>query len=157
MTEFLTNMTPWHWAALALILLSIEMITGTFDFIWIGLAAGIAALFAWLAPDAMNSWQVQCVVFAVTAIALVIMGRTAFSGLRNPPSSHPNLNDRIGKMVGHTAVVTSEFIGGEGRVRVGDTEWAAESADGVPHIQGAQVVITGGAGSMVKVKAELGD
>ena len=154
MTDLLANLTLWHWAALALILIGIEVLIGTFDFIWIGAAAAIAALFAWLAPDAINSWQMQSVVFAVSAIGLVVLGRTAFSGMRKPPSSHPDLNDRIAKLVGQTAIVTSEFVGGAGRVKIGDTEWAAETSDDTPHIQGARVVITGGAGTVVKVKGD---
>ena len=38
--------TAWHWLALGLILLSIEMMTGTWDLLWVGLAAMFTSAFA---------------------------------------------------------------------------------------------------------------
>lgn len=152
MTDLLTTWTPWHWVAIGLVLFSIEMLVGTFDLLWIGTAAFITAVFSWLAPETMQGWQAETLVFAVSATALVVMGRTVFSGLRHPPSSHPDLNDRIAKMIGKSAIVTRAFVAGSGRVKFGDTEWSAEAEDGQNPYAGQQVTITGGKGSTVSVK-----
>ena len=38
MTDFLMTMTPWHWVAIGLVLVSVEMLVGTFDLLWISAA-----------------------------------------------------------------------------------------------------------------------
>ena len=35
--------TAWHWLALGLILLSIEMVAGTFDLLWVAIASGLTS------------------------------------------------------------------------------------------------------------------
>ncbi|MBB34883.1 MAG: hypothetical protein CME88_01735 [Hirschia sp.] len=152
MTDFLMTMTPWHWVAIGLVLVSVEMLVGTFDLLWISAAAFVAALFAALAPAGMNGWEAQTAVFTIAAIGFVVLGRTVFSGLRNPPSSHPDLNDRVGKMIGKPAVVTKGFVGGSGRVKFGDSEWSAEAEDGGNPAMGQNVIVTGGKGSVVSVR-----
>ena len=154
MTELLMNWGPWHWVAVALILFSLEMMVGTFDLLWIATAALIAAAFSWLAPVGLAGWPAETAVFAIASVALVVAGRTVFSGMRKPPTSHPDLNDRIAKMVGKAAVVSEAFTGGRGRVKFGDTEWAAEAESGEDLFAGQKVTITGGTGSMVNVKTD---
>ena len=152
MNDVLANMTVWHWVAIALVLFSIEMLVGTFDLLWMATAALIAALFTWLAPEGVNNWQSQTIVFAIAATALVVMGRTLFSGLREPAASHPDLNDRIGKMVGQKAIVTEAFAGGKGRIKFGDTQWSAECEGDAACFIGDSVEITGGSSSLLTVK-----
>jgi inner membrane protein len=137
MTELLAEITWWHWLALGLLLFGIEMMTGTFDLLMVAIAAWLTGLFAAFAPTELGVWQGQFVVFAVTAALLVFVGRIAFSGRRRKgPSDRPMLNDRMASLVGQRGEVTRALGGGGGQVRIGDTVWGAEAADG----QGALAV-----------------
>jgi len=151
--EFLTPLTWWHWVALGLILIGIEMLIGTFDLLWIGTAALLTAVYASGVipmPEAMEGWQAQFGAFVVLAILLVIIGRTAFAGLRKPPSSHPALNRRADSLVGQRAHVTGDFVDGSGRIQVGDTTWSARSAAG-DNLRDGDAVIVEAAQSMVLI------
>ena len=49
---------------------------------------------------------------------------------RNPvPSSDPLLNDRTARLIGQKVTVVEAIENGEGRVRVGDSVWAARGPD----------------------------
>ncbi|ACT58731.1 NfeD family protein [Hirschia baltica] len=152
MDALFTELTVWHWIALAIGLLIFEMMLGTFDLLWIAIAAGITALYASLAPGSLSSWEYEVGVFVISSIILMVLGRTMFAGIRNPPTSHPNLNDRYASMIGKKAIVTGEFLGGFGRVKVNDSEWRAQfNEEGVLNI-GDNVEIVSGEGSTVIVK-----
>lgn len=53
------------------------------------------------------------------------------------------LNNRAGRLVGETALVTQAIESGSGRVKVGDSEWIARGADAEA---GTRVRITGSRG-----------
>jgi membrane protein implicated in regulation of membrane protease activity len=73
----------------------------------------------------------QVVVFAVLAIASVLLGRSYFQA--NPiESTDPKMNDRGARLVGETVVVTHAIDGGQGRVKQGDGEWLARGPDAEP-------------------------
>lgn len=133
MLASLWPLTAWHWLAIGLILIAIEMAVGTFDLLWLGTAALTTALiFSGVVPlpESMTGVPQQIGVFAVLAIALVVLGRTVFSGVRKPATSHPTLNQRDAAMVGATGQVATAFLAGEGRVSLGDTSWMARSDTG---------------------------
>jgi membrane protein implicated in regulation of membrane protease activity len=119
----------YFWLALGLILAAAEMaIPGVF-LIWMSGAALITGAIAWLAPQLGVPWQV--VIFAALAIVSVFAGRR---WLRANPveSADPMLNDRGGQAVGQTVLVTHAIDGGQGRVRLGDSEWLARGPDAEP-------------------------
>jgi inner membrane protein len=149
---FLESLTLWHWVGLAIILLSIEVAVGTFDLLWVAMAAFIAALFMLVAPAGVDGWQAQLTVFAGAAIALVILGRTVFRGLRRTNLSHPNLNDRMSAMKGVRGEAANAFEHGRGRVKIGDTVWAALQEGETPIATGDDVVVTGATGTLLTVR-----
>lgn len=147
------ELTVWHWLGLAFLLLGVEMMIGTFDLLWVAIAAGATALFASIAPDDMSGWVHQAIFFAVTAVILVALGRTVFSGKRAVVESHPTLNDRNAALIGQRAVVTNGFEDGYGRVKINDSEWRAE-LDAVVDIGiGDPVIVVSANGSTVRVRA----
>ena len=145
--------TAWHWLALALILLSLEMMLGTFDLLWVSIAAGLTSLFAAVAPDSMAGWQGQLIFFAIAATALFITGRTVFRRMRENVEEHPTLNKRMAGTVGQRGVVAEDFTGGLGRVKLGDTVWSAQSVDGTNLASGAAVIVESTEGNSLKVRA----
>ena len=144
--------TPWHWLGLALVLIGLEMMFGTYDLLWLSGAAFLTAIYSLFAPDAINGWQSHLVVFSVAGVALVVLGRTAFADLRKPNSDRPHLNQRNEALIGKKGIATADFIGGEGRVKIGDTTWMARVCDGsvitgdmevtVHEVDGTMLVVT---------------
>lgn len=150
--HLLEAVTIWHWLGLGIVLLTLEVAVGTFDLLWVAVAAFTTALLSLVAPDWIDGWQGQLVVFGVIAVVFVIMGRTLFKGLRNAPSSHPNINDRTSAMIGQHGRAAGPFEAGVGRVKVGDTMWAATAADGAAIVEGDDVIVSGAEGTTLKVR-----
>jgi len=149
--DFFTPLQAWHWIGLALVLLGIELALGTFDLLWISAAAFMTALFTAIMPDSMSGEEVQFIFFALTAIVLLVLGRTVFGDWRNQESDKPMLNKRMETMVGSRALVTQGFAAGAGRVKIGDTEWLAHSVDGQDFSEGATVLVKDVEATAVKV------
>ena len=125
---------------------------GTFDLLWVGIAAGVTALYSAVAQDALGGWQGQVIVFAVASVVLIILGRTVFSKMREQVTEHPTLNKRMSSTIGARAVVVTAFSGGLGRVRMGDTVWTAESKAGSDLAVDTQVVVEATNGNVLIVK-----
>ena len=145
-------LTAWHWLALALILLSIEMLTGTWDLLWVSIAAGITSAFAAFAPADLAGWEAQLIFFAAGTVILFILGRTIGSRMRENVEEHPTLNKRMAGTLGQRGVVADDFLGGSGRVKLGDTVWSAQSVDGSNLASGASVIVEATEGNMLKVR-----
>ena len=144
--------TAWHWLAVGLILLSLEMMLGTFDLLWVSIAAGMTSAFTAIAPDGIAGWQSQLVFFAIASTALFILGRTLFRRMRENVEEHPTLNKRMAGTLGQRGIVADDFSGGIGRVKLGDTVWSAQSIDGANLASGAAVIVEATEGNMLKVK-----
>lgn len=149
--EFFTPLQAWHWIALALIILGLELALGTIDLLWISAAAFLTALFKAVAPAPIDGLEGQLLVFAVASIGLLILGRTVFGDWRNHESDKPLLNKRMESMVGMRALVTQAFSAGTGRVKIGDTEWLAYAVEGDDFAEGATVIIKDVEATAVKV------
>jgi inner membrane protein len=152
MIAFLEGLTVWHWLGVGIVLLTLEVAIGTFDLLWISIGAFVTALFALIVPEPIGGWQGQLTFFGVMAIAFVISGRTLFKGLRNRATTHPNLNDRLAKMVGERGEAATDFDDGRGKVKIGDSVWLAQQMDGTAIAEGDKIVVAGADGTTLKVK-----
>ena len=61
----------------------------------------------------------------------------------------PMMNDRGGRAIGETVVVTQVIEGGEGRVKLGDSEWIAKGPDAEP---GTRMRVASHNGSVLMVE-----
>ena len=145
-------LTAWHWLAIGLILFSIEMMTGTWDLLWVSIAAVFTSAFAAFAPDGIAGWQGQLIFFAIATVILFIIGRTVFKRMRENVEEHPTLNKRMAGTLGQRGVVADDFAGGLGRVKLGDTVWSAQSVDGANLADGAAVIVESTEGNTLKVR-----
>ena len=152
MTEILSQLSIWHWFAFGLVLFGIEMMTGTFDLLMISIAAFATGIFTYFAPAGLGGWETQMIIFGIASIALIIFGRTVLSGMRSVVDEHPTLNKRMNSLIGKRGMVTSDFEAGQGRVKIGDTEWLAESVDGSNFEDGAAIVVEDAESTMVRVR-----
>ena len=146
MTLFGSTYDPhWAWLALGLVLAVGEMtIPGVF-LIWMAGAAVITGLVTWVVP---LSVALQVMLFAVLSVGAVFIGR---NWLRANPivGADPLMNDRGARAIGETVVVTQVIEGGEGRVKLGDSEWIAKGPDAEP---GTRMRVASHNGSVLMVE-----
>lgn len=123
---FLSGLHPgWLWVAAAGLLAVAELIVPGVFLVWIAAAAGLAGL-ATLAFDLPVTWQL--ILFGLFSIASVLVGRYVYKASPQP-SADPLLNERASRLIGRTVTVTHAIHDGQGRVRVGDSEWIARGHD----------------------------
>ena len=146
MTIFGIALEPyWWWLILSLVLGIAEILIPGVFLIWIGAAAFVTGVLALLLPLPQAA---EFVIFAVTAIGSVVAGRRY---LRNNPiqSTDPMLNDRAARLVGRQVLVFETIIGGEGKVKVGDSVWLASGPDAQV---GTRVEVVGATGARLQVQ-----
>ena len=115
----------WLWIGAGLALAALEMLVPGVYLIWLALAA-IATGVLVLAGE--PSVPMQIVSFVSLSL---IFAFSAKRFLRDRPieSSDPLMNNRAGRLIGQTAVVTQAIEGGEGRIRIADGEWLASGPE----------------------------
>ncbi|MCB2098026.1 MAG: NfeD family protein [Parvularculaceae bacterium] len=152
MVEFLETMPFWYWFVFAVILLIVEISTGTTYFLWPAAAAVIVG-FADLWP-LDGAWRMQLLIFGVITVLLTIVATPKVKPwLHKSQADHLTLNERGAQKIGKRVKVDEAFSAGEGRVRYGDTVWLAASKDGANFEKGAEVEIVGVDGAKLYVKA----
>ena len=137
----------WWWLLAAALLALVELVAPGIFSIWIAAAAALTGL-AVMAVDLPVAFQLA--LFALLSMAAVYAGRRWYE--RYPVASDdPMLNDRTARLVGQSVTVVSAIRGGEGRVKVGDSVWAARGPDAD---EGARVRVTGADGACLRVEPE---
>lgn len=115
------------WIILGIILLITEMIAPGAYLVFLGGAAVFTGLLGYALP---LSLPLQLLVFALSSIASVYIAKRWFD-VYPILSSAPLLNARIAQMIGQTVEVVDPIECGAGRVKVGDSVWAASGPDAV--------------------------
>ena len=149
MTEFLENLAFWHWLLLGVVLAIIEVFAPGAFFLWLGISAGIVGAILWLIPGL--SWEFQLLIFAILAVASVVIARRYLSA--HPLKTDlPNLNQRGQQYVGRTFTLDEPVINGQGKIQVDDSTWkiTCEDCDA-----GTRVIINGVDG--VVLRAAISD
>ncbi len=143
-------MTPaliWFILGCSLILLEI-FIPGTFV-LWLGIAALLAAGFAFIVPEAIT---LQLIIMAVASLATVLIGRKLYRKIGDTSdSSAEPLNNRTARYIGHITYTESDIINGRGRIKIEDSSWLCECTQDLP--KGHKVKITGANGTLLIVEA----
>ncbi|SFR98703.1 NfeD family protein [Sphingomonas jatrophae] len=135
----------WLWLIAAALLAIAEILVPGVFLIWLGMAAALVGLLTLALGFGV---AVQFAIFAVAAIAAVYAGRRWVT--RHPiETEDPLLNDRASRLLGRTVTVVAAIDRGEGRVRVGDSEWTARGPDAAV---GAEVRIVGAVGTCLSVE-----
>ena len=133
------DISYWHWLALGVLLMLVEILVPGVVFLWLGIAGVLTGLLLAAAPG--TDWQVQLVVFAVLSVAAIFLGRR-FVASRQGSTDHPTLNRRGRSMVGTRATLSDATVSGRGRVRIGDTMWALRLAEaGSDFPEGTEVTV----------------
>lgn len=112
---------------------------------WLGLGFVIAGAVG-LVHSAPSGWWMLAAGVAMIAADIVI--DFAFARSRFSQSDEPGLNRRAMQLVGRVLVVEDAIENGRGKVRVGDTLWAAE---GPETAAGAEVEVLSAQGTVLRV------
>ena len=119
--QMLEAMNGTRWIILGIVLLVLEVITGTTYILWLAAAALIVGLIAYVLPLA---WEMQFLLFFILSAVLLVVGhryvRPKMKG--GEPS---DLNDRARTLTGMQVKAIADFEMGAGRVQVGDSQWRA--------------------------------
>jgi len=135
----------WYWLIGAALLAITELAVPGVFLVWIAAAALLTGLVTIVTGIAVPA---QFVLFGISAIAMVVLGRQAYARMDHR-TSDPLLNDRGARLIGQTVTVVGAIENGEGRVKVGDGIWSARGADAP---EGARVRITGTQGACLLVE-----
>jgi inner membrane protein len=107
-------------------------------------AVAVAAGFLGAAfPAALLLFAVLTIVSTLLARRYLPAGIAARGG---------DINDNVGRLVGHRGAAAQAFVGAKGRVLVDGKEWAAELLEAETLEAGAAVVVTGVEGARLKVR-----
>jgi len=137
----------WIWLAVAGIILAAEVSTGSGWLLWPAACAAVVAVITLVLPDPM----IHVALFAVLTIASTLLARRYLP--RNASGDGPDINDNVGRLVGHFGMAVSAFENGRGRVFIDGKEWAAVAdADAAPALD-QQVKVISADGGILKVKA----
>lgn len=146
------TLTEWHWFALGLALMLLELFVSGFFLLWIGVTALIVGVIRSLIPDL--SWQAQAVMFAVGSIgATLITRKYTKSAKTKAQKGEVALNRRAEQYVGREFTLEAPLVNGRGKVRIADTVWIIEGDD-MP--AGTKVSVTRAVGVILKVEKSSG-
>ena len=147
MIDWLHDMAPhWIWLSLGVLLMAVEIIAPGFFLIWLGIAAIVVGVLAWLLPIGV---AIQLGLFALCSF-LVLYGARRW--LRDNPiaSGDPLLNHRAARHVGKTLTLVTAIENGRGRAKVGDGEWLVQGQDSA---KGSKVRVTDCQGTILIVES----
>ena len=136
----------WVWVAAAAAILAVEIAFGSGWLLWPAASAAAVAVLSLFSHSA----TLELGVFAVLTIVTTLAARR-FWPRRTAPA--PDINDNVGRLIGHHGRVTGAFANGAGRVVVDGKEWAAEIDDGsTPDLESLVEVVglSGGTRLMVR-------
>lgn len=127
--QALYELSYWHWFALGLLLLIVEMSGAGGYLLWIGIAAGITGGVLFAVPDL--GWQLQLLVFSIASVACAL-GWWQYQ-VRHPREvDEPLLNQRSAQYIGRIFTLSDAVENGRGKIRVDDSFWEVSAAEDMP-------------------------
>jgi len=138
----------WIWIGLAAALLAAEVATGSGWLLWPSASAGVVAVlagFTGLPPAG------ALLAFASLTIVSSLLARRYMP--RSLTTHAHDINDNVGRLVGHHGVAVAAFAGRAGRVFIDGKEWAAELDEGEGLAAGSRVEVVGVAGAHLRVRS----
>lgn len=122
----LDGLTYWHWWLLAAVLIAIEMLAPGAFFLWLGVAAVVTGLAAFLLAG--MGWEYQALIFAVSAM-LAIWGSRAWFAKHRTTSVSLNLNRRGAEYVGRRFVRADPIVESSGKLLIDGIVWRIVGED----------------------------
>lgn len=137
----------WIWVAIGAAILAVEILTGSGWLLWAAASAGAVGV---VASVAGLSLPAALLLYAALTIASTLLARRYLP--RSLTSEGEDINDNIGRLIGHRGQAVAAFQGRAGRVFIDGKEWAAELEEGENLPSGASVQVTGVNGARLLVR-----
>lgn len=139
--DWLISLDPfWVWIAIAALLVTAEVSTGSGWLLW---PAGAAVVVAVLTAVADLGLPMELAIFAVVTSVSALLGRRF---LPKALMSTPDINDNVGRLVGHEGRMV-----GVDRVFIDGKDWAAVADEALE--AGQRVEVVAAQGSVLRVRA----
>ena len=141
----------WVWGAIGLVLLAVEMTTGTFYVLWFGIAALCTAIAVWMFPNTPHA--LQFVMFAALAISSLAIWKLNYK----KTETHSRVGQAQGEEIGRVGTVFEACGPNQnGKIRftqglMGAKEWAAISNQTISKNTEARVVAV--EGNMLRIES----
>jgi inner membrane protein len=142
--------TVWLWAVLGLVLLGLEMATGTLYILWFGIAALLLALLDYLLPSI--SIPLQIFLFALLSLGSLLLWRYVYK----KTSSDLRIGQSQGEEIGRVGTIIEAVSPKQnGKIQfaqgvMGSRVWAAIASEEIAI--GADAVIIAVEGNSLRVK-----
>jgi inner membrane protein len=134
----------WVWGAIGLILLTVEMASGTFYVLWFGVAALCTAIAVWMFPNMPHA--IQFVMFALLSFSSLAIWRLNYK----ETETHSRVGQAQGEEIGRIGIVFEACGPSQtGKIRftqgvMGAREWVAISNQAIAESSEARVVAVEG-------------
>jgi membrane protein implicated in regulation of membrane protease activity len=134
----------WIWGALGLILLGVEMATGTFYVLWFGIAALCLAIAIWFFPEMPSA--VQYAMFSALSLGSLAIWRLIYKKTATDSRVGQSLGEEIGRIgtVSETCSMTKSGKISFTQGLMGSRVWAAVSNEAIEVGSNAKVVAVEG-------------
>jgi len=134
----------WVWGAIGLILLTVEMASGTFYVLWFGVAALCTAIAVWMFPNMPHA--IQFVMFALLSFSSLAIWRLNYK----KTETHSRVGQAQGEEIGRVGIVFEACGSNQtGKIRftqglMGAKEWVAISNQVIAEGTEARVIAVEG-------------
>ncbi len=143
--DWLTDLdAPWLWLIAGAVLAGAEMLLPGYFLIWLAAAAFLTGMIVAVVDLPLAAQVLSFVVFT----GFSVYAAREWLDYAGRESTDPAMNDRGARALGARVTVTEAIADGEGRVRLGDSEWIARGPDAPV---GARLVVTGNDGAVLLV------
>ena len=140
----------WVWGAIGLILLAVEMATGTFYILWFGVSALSVAIALWVFPNTPQA--LQFVMFAGLSISSLAIWKLNYK----KTETHSRVGQAQGEEIGRTGTVVEACSPAQnGKIQftqglMGSREWTAVSNEIID--AGAEATVVAVEGNALRVR-----
>lgn len=134
----------WVWGALGLVLLGVEMVTGTFYVLWFGVAALCVTVAMWIFPNTPNATQYA--MFAALSLGSLAIWRLNYK----KTSTDSRIGQSKGEEIGRVGTIFETCSATQsGKIRftqgvMGSREWSAISNETIEIGSNAKIVAVEG-------------
>ncbi len=141
----------WLWGILGLVLLGVEMASGTFYVLWFGVAALVLSVLLWLLPDIATA--VQLLIYAVISVGLLFVWQRFYK----KSAVDSRVGQAQGEEIGRVGTMVETVSATQnGRIQfaqgvMGSREWAAVSTETIA--AGSSATIVAIEGNSLRVKS----
>lgn len=141
----------WMWGALGLVLLAIEMATGTVYVLWFGISALCVAIATWVFPGMPAA--IQFAIFAALSIGSLAIWKLNYK----KTETHSRVGQAQGEEIGRIGTVIAACSANQsGRIQftqglMGSREWAAVANETIT--EGTQARVVAVEGNALRIQA----